>query len=273
MNPAFLTHAGIGGLVGLLGLVFGSFAGLCAYRIPRRIGVVVKHSNCPGCGVRIPAWRNVPVLSYALQRGRCAQCDRRIHWRYPYCEALCALLALACWFRYGAGLSLAAGSLLCCVLVLLSAIDLEHRRLPDRVTLLLLWLGLCFSLTAPEAPFVSPPDAIMGAAAGYGLLWLIDALWRQLGKRPAFGGGDLKLLAAMGAWLGFHGAFAALCAAAVTGSVYHLAHTLLCGAELRSELAFGPFLMLGGIWVLLGPEALMLSGTEFEIPQLLRSLS
>ena len=110
--------------------------------------------------------------------------------------------------------------MLCCLLVLLSAIDLEHRTLPDRLTLPLMWMGLIFSLSAPQAPFASPADAILGACAGYALLWLLDAVWRRLRKRPAFGGGDLKLLAALGAWLGPCGVLGVLAVAAVSGALF-----------------------------------------------------
>ena len=252
-----LPPAWTGALAALLGLSFGSFAGMCAYRLPRQKGIVRERSHCPGCSAKIPAWRNIPVFSYVLQRGRCFACHRRIHWRYLFCEALCALLVWACWRKFGLTLSLPAGTVLCGLLVLLSAVDLEHRTLPDRLTLPLLWLGLLFSLSTPEAPFASPADAIAGATAGYGLLWLVDALWRRLGKRAAFGGGDLKLLAALGAWLGPCGEFGALAVAAVAGALFSVARTLGTGGDLRDALPFGPFLMMGGVWVLLVQDALL----------------
>lgn len=223
---------------------------MCAHRLPRRKEIVRQGSHCPVCGATIPPWRNIPLFSFALQRGRCFACRRRIHWRYVYCEALCAVLTWACWHKFGLDWSLPAGTVLCGFLVLLSAIDLEHRQLPDRLTLTLLWLGLLFSLTGPAAPFASPADAIAGAAAGYGLLWLANAVWRRLGKRAAFGGGDLKLLAALGAWLGPYGAFEALAGAALLGALYGIARLLGKGGDLRDTLPFGPFLMMGGVWVL-----------------------
>ena len=254
---------GFGILAVLLGLVLGSFGGMCAYRLPRGKGIMRQRSYCPACSVAIPAWRNVPLVSYVQQRARCFACANRIHWRYPYCEALCGLLTWACWLRFGYDMSLPAGIALCCFLVLLSAIDLENRTLPDRLTLPLLWLGLLFSVSGPEAPFASPAESIVGASAGYGLLWLVDAFWRQVRKRPGFGGGDLKLLAALGAWLGPCGALVALTAAAVAGALFSLMSALWIGTNLRGELPFGPFLMIGGAWVLLGPDALMLRGTQF----------
>lgn len=269
MNFEIPPPAWTGVFATLFGLAFGSFAGLCAYRLPRREGIVKERSRCPVCGKRIPAWRNIPVISYALQRGRCCNCGLRIHWRYPACEILCALLTWACWLKFGIGWGLPAGTMLCCVLVLLSVIDMEGRLLPDRLTLPLLWLGLVFSLTRPEVPFVSPELAISGAAAGYLLLALADALWRWLSKRGAFGGGDLKLLAALGAWFGPCGAFGALCVASVTGALYAALRMSSTGGDSREELPFGPFLMLGSVWVLLVPATLLPCDSGFSLERFL----
>ncbi|MYA15299.1 MAG: prepilin peptidase [Gammaproteobacteria bacterium] len=250
--PPFL----IGAVVTLFGLALGSFIGMCAYRLPRGAGIVRKRSHCPGCDKAIPVWRNIPLLSYAVQGGRCFACKGAIHWRYPVSEALCALLVWACWRTYGNGLNLAAGTVICCFLVLLSVVDAEHRKLPDRLTLPLLWLGLIFSLTEPAAPFAAPPQAIAGAAGGYSLLYGANGLWGLLRKRAAFGGGDLKLVAALGAWFGPYGALAAIAIAAVTGTLYAVASTLFTRASPNDELPFGPFLMLGSVCTLLIPNPL-----------------
>lgn len=261
MNPEDLPAFLIGGLVILFGLALGSFAGMCAYRLPRGAGIAGRRSHCPACDTAIPAWRNVPLLSYVIQRGRCFACKRVIHWRYPVSEALCGLLAWACWRAYGTGSGVAAGTVLCCFLVLLSVVDAEHRKLPDALTLPLLWLGLILSLTEPESPFAAPPQAIAGAVGGYGFLYLANGLSRLLRRRTAFGGGDLKLLAALGAWFGPCGALVALGVAAVSGSLYVLAAAMLTRVALEDELPFGPFLMLGSICTLLVPNGLVSCAT------------
>ena len=248
--PAFL----VGSLVMLFGLAFGSFVGMCAYRLPRGGGIAGRRSHCPVCDTSIPAWRNIPIVSYAVQGGRCFECKCTIHWRYPVSEALCAGLVWACWITYGLSWSLAAGTVLCCLLVLLSVVDSEHRMLPDTLTLPLLWLGLIFSLTEPEAPFAAPSQAIAGAVGGYGFLYLANGLWRRFRNRTAFGGGDLKLLAALGAWFGPCGAFAALGVAALCGALYALAGNALARVAPEDQLPFGPFLMLGSICTLLIPN-------------------
>ena len=249
MNPVFPTPVAAA-FAGLAGLMFGSFIGMCAYRLPHGKRLTGR-SQCPGCTQLIPAWRNLPLISYAVQKGRCASCGQRIHWRYPVCEAACGALALACWQAFPTGWALIAAFALCLALVLLSVIDIEHFELPDEITRPLLWLGLFFSLT--PARFATPSQAIAGAVLGYGALALINGLWKAIRKREAIGGGDWMLLGALGAWFGPAGAFGVLAAGALTGAAYGLAGTLFAGKTLQQQVPFGPFLALGGIWVLLDP--------------------
>ena len=249
MNPVFPTPVAAA-FAGLAGLLFGSFIGLCVYRLPRGKRITGR-SQCPGCTQMIPAWRNLPLISYAVQRGRCASCGQRIHWRYPTCEAVCGALALACWQAFPIGWALIAAFALCLALVLLSVIDIEHLELPDEITRPLLWLGLLFSLS--PASFTSPSQAIAGAAVGYGVLALVNAVWKAFRKQEAIGGGDWMLLGALGAWFGPIGAFGVLSAAAVMGAVYGLVCSLFAGKSFQEQVPFGPFLALGGIWVLLDP--------------------
>ena len=269
MNFGFLHPAWAGAFAALLGLALGSFAGLCAYRLPRGEEIVTKRSHCPGCGMQLPAWRNIPLVGYALQKGRCVACKGSIHWRYPVCEALCGLLVWACWRKFGMDWSALAAAALCWVLVLLSVIDVERRMLPDSLTLPLLWSGLIFSLTEPQAPFVPPPQAIAGAVGGFGLLALVNSLWRLIAKHAAFGGGDVKLMATLGAWFGPCGAFGAFAAAAITGALYATLRALSKRTVTQEELPFGPFLMLGGLWALLGPNTIRPCRTGFSWAQAL----
>ena len=177
------------------------------YRLPRSLALDKPNSFCPGCRTPI-GWRsNIPLLGFLIQGGRCAHCRERIHWRYPLSELLCAMLALAAWYVFGASPEAMAALLVCAALVALALIDLEHGLLPDRLTLGLLWAGLAYSLApkssaagAPAAlPFPGPGQAIAGAIAGYAFLWLFNRVWRILRKRDGLGLGDCKLLAAMGA--------------------------------------------------------------------------
>ena len=239
------------------------------YRLPRGLALDKPRSFCPGCRTPI-GWRsNIPLISFLLQLGRCAHCSDRIHWRYPLSELLCALLALAAWFAFGASMEAVAAVLFCAALVALALIDFEHGLLPDRLTLGLLWAGLAFSL-APKSsaagmlallPFPGPGQAVAGAIAGYGFLWLFNRVWRRLRNRDGLGLGDCKLLAAMGAWIGLNGLPLALAPAAVAGALTGLVMMALGRSSLSTEIPFGPFLAAGGMFALfLGPDVALMPG-------------
>ncbi|WP_446830391.1 prepilin peptidase [Candidatus Foliamicus sp.] len=248
----------------LIGLILGSFAGMLAYRLPRGLPLDKPGSFCPACRKPVGFQRNLPLVSYALLRGRCARCGHRIHWRYPLSEGLCALLALACWSIYGAGLHAWVALLVCATLVCLALIDLEHGLLPDRLTLGLLWAGLAFSLVPQqvlaasllELPFPAPRQAVAGAIAGYAALWAINQLWRILRKRDGLGRGDMKLVAALGAWTGISGLPLIVGLSAWAGLAVGLTLIVRGRATLSHPLPFGPFLAAGGmIAILWGPKA------------------
>lgn len=252
-----------------VGLALGSFAGMLTYRLPRGLALDKPNSFCPGCRNPIGWRRNIPLLGFLLQRGRCAHCGERIRWRYPLSELLCALLALAAWYVFGVSPEAMAALLVCTVLVALALIDFEHGLLPDRLTLGLLWAGLAYSL-APKSsaagapallPFPGPGQAIAGAITGYAFLWLFNRAWRILRKRDGLGLGDCKLLAAMGAWLGLNGLPLVMVPAAVTGALSGLVMIALGRVSLSQPIPFGPFLAAGGVFALfLGPDVALLLG-------------
>ena len=253
----------------LVGLALGSFAGMLIYRLPRGLALDRPGSFCPGCRTPI-GWRsNIPLIGFLIQGGRCAHCGERIHWRYPLSEGLCALLALAAWYVFGASPEAVAALLVCAALVALALIDFEHGLLPDRLTQGLLWAGLAYSLAPKSAgagatallPFPGPGQAVAGAIAGYAFLWLFNRAWRILRKRDGLGLGDCKLLAAMGAWLGLNGLPLVLAPAAVAGALSGLVMIALGRASLSEPIPFGPFLAAGGVFALfLGPDLALLWG-------------
>lgn len=252
-----------GAFAALIGMVLGSFAGMLAYRLPRGLALDRPGSFCPSCRTPISPSRNLPLLGFLLLRGRCRDCGERIHWRYPASEALCGLLALACWQAFGAGLDAIAALLVCSVLVTLALIDLEHGLLPDRLTLGLLWAGLAYSLVPKQAAgaslfetaFPGPGQAVAGAIAGYALFWFVNRTWRILRKRDGLGQGDLKLVAALGAWTGIGGLPLVVSIAAIAGLAVGLTLILTGRARFSDELPFGPFLAASGMLALfLGPQ-------------------
>jgi leader peptidase (prepilin peptidase) / N-methyltransferase len=211
--------------------------------LPARYNLCVPRSACPHCGHVLRAWENVPVLSYLLLRGRCSACRAPISIRYPLIELASAALAALALFRFGpSGTALAAFGLFAALLAM-SAIDIETRLLPDSLTLPLLWAGLIVNFADT---FSSLRAAVAGAIVGYVFLWCIYWLFRFVRGIEGMGYGDFKLLAALGAWLGWAALPQIVLIAAVTGAVVGLAATWLGRMRFEEPLPFGPFLAAGG---------------------------
>lgn len=212
--------------------------------LPVRYNLCVPSSACPQCGHVLRWWENIPLLSYVLLRGRCAACKTSIGLRYPLVEVgTAAFAALSLWSFGPTGTALAAFGL-CAALVAMSAIDSETRLLPDSLTLPLLWAGLLVNLLDT---FVSLRAAVVGAVVGYVFLWSIYWLFRFVRGVEGMGYGDFKLLAALGAWLGWDALPQIVLVAAVAGAVVGLAATWLGRMRFEEPLPFGPFLAIGGV--------------------------
>ena len=228
----------------------------------KRFNLMTPPSRCPHCGSVIRAWQNIPVLSYLLQRGKCAHCRTPISPRYACVELLTALLSflVARHFINEPG-AMALGLLFTWALVALFFIDMETQYLPDVITLPLLWLGLAVAVLPPlwegREPFIPISEAVIGAMAGYGVLWLAFWGFKLLTGKEGMGYGDFKLLAALGAWQGASVLPFILFASAAMGLAFALARRIGFGRE----MAFGPFLAIAG-WstFLYGPELMALLG-------------
>ena len=272
MNLADLPDPWAIAVAALLGLIVGSFLNVVILRLPvmlrarwdcecrdhlglaetpdrtgARFNLAVPASHCPACGGRIRVWENIPLLSWWLLRGRCAHCAAPISLRYPLVEALSGLLsALAVW-HFGLGAQALAALVLIWILIALAFIDLDHQLLPDDLTLPLLWLGLLISL---EGLFIPLEDAVWGAVAGYGSLWLLFHGFRLLTGKEGMGRGDFKLFAALGAWMGWQ----ALPLIALLGSAAGIVLAVLAermgNRQAGAPIPFGPFLAVGG-WITL----------------------
>ncbi len=230
-------------------------ADLPATAIPEgRFDLVAPGSRCPSCNAPITAAQNIPVLSYLLLRGRCANCKARISPRYPAVELLTAILgAIAAW-RFGIGWEAAAAVLFTFALVAISAIDIDHQIIPDSISLPLLWIGLFLSLWHPlpgsEVLFIDPKDSIAGALAGYLSLWSIYHLFRLLTGKEGMGYGDFKLLAALGAWLGWQMLPLIILLSALVGALVGIALMVFRRHDRNVPIPFGPYLAAAG-WVAL----------------------
>ncbi len=240
-------------ILALLGLSVGSFLNVCVHRLPRGESLVRPASRCPHCGYVLRWYDNIPVLSYALLRGRCRQCRGGIAFRYPALE----LTTLAVFLVHGAvfgwsGL-LVVRLLFACALVVLFAIDLEHHLLPDVITLPGIVAGLAASLAFPPG-IVS---AVIGVLAGGGVLWLIGEAYFRYSGQEGMGGGDVKMLAMIGAFLGWKLVLVTLVLSSVAGSVIGLLVIALKRGGMKYALPYGTFLALGALAASLVGERLV----------------
>jgi leader peptidase (prepilin peptidase)/N-methyltransferase len=221
-----------------LGLAVGSFLNVCVHRLPRGGSVVAPPSACPACGRRIAWYDNVPVLSFLLLRGRCRACGAAISWQYPLVElATAALFALLAARAPALGVLLLQG-LWVAMLVVAAVVDARHMILPDVITLPGIAVGLAARL-AGEQPIL---DGFIGIAAGGGSLLLVAWVYRRLTGVHGMGGGDVKLMAMVGALVGWQAAFEVIFVAAVAGSLVGLVLMATRGAGRRTAIPFGAFL-------------------------------
>lgn len=259
---------------GLLGLIVGSFLNVIIHRLPLMmefawrkecreilelqsgdtqgqappIGLWKPRSHCPECKSSIPAYHNIPVLSWLLLRGRCAHCGACISIRYPVIELLSGLACTAVAWRFGFSLETGAAIMLTWALICLAAIDLRTHFLPDVITLPFLWLGLVLS---PGGYFGTTPTAsIIGAAAGYLTLWSIYHLFRLLTGKEGMGYGDFKLLALFGAWLGWQHLFTVVILSSGVGALVGIALIASGRLDRENPIPFGPFIAAAG-WLTL----------------------
>ena len=217
-----------------------------------RFDLVAPRSRCPSCGSLITALQNVPVISYLFLRGRCANCKTRISARYPLVELMTALLAAICAWHFGPGWEALLAIVLTLTLVPITMIDADTQLIPDAIVLPLMWLGLALSLFHPVAGadtlFISPSDAIVGAMAGYLSLWSIFWVFKLVTGKDGMGYGDFKLLAALGAWLGWQQLPIIIMMSAIVGTVVNVVMIVARGKDRSIPIPFGPYLATAG-WI------------------------
>ena len=260
----------------LIGLVVGSFLNVVIHRIPQmmqresdnymamendeppphadRYNLLAPRSACPACGHQLSAMENIPVLSYLWLRGRCSECRAPISPRYPAVELLTAALSALVVWQLGSSLQGLAALVLVWMLIALTFIDIDTQILPDDLSLPLLWMGLLLNL---NGTFVPLADAVIGAAAGYLSLWCVFWLFRLATGKEGIGYGDFKLLAALGAWLGWTMLPLIVLLSSAIGAIVGLLLILLRGHHRDKPIPFGPFLALAGLVALLYGEALL----------------
>ena len=208
-----------------------------------RYNLFVPRSACPACGARITALQNIPIVSWLALRGKCAACRARIAVRYPVIELLAGLIAAYAVWRYGPSLAALGAMGFGWALLALTAIDLDTQLLPDDITLPLLWAGLLINLGGTFAPLRS---ALIGAVAGYLALWLVYWAFRLATGKEGMGYGDFKLLAAIGAWLGWQKLPMVILLSSVVGAVVGIALIVLARHGREKPIPFGPYLAAAG---------------------------
>ena len=241
-------------IVFLFGLIVGSFLNVCIHRIPRSESILFPPSHCPRCSRRI-TWRdNIPVLSFLLLGGRCRVCREKISPRYPLVELLTAIFSISIFLISSGWIEYFVYFIFTAALIVISFVDLQHRVVPNVISIPGIFLGFLASFLLPRITWV---DSLLGILLGGGIIYLVIAVYYLFTRREGMGGGDLKLLAMIGAFLGWKGAVFSLVAGALAGSVLGLSLILFKGWSRRAQIPIGPFLSLGAAGFLLGGERLV----------------
>ena len=258
----------IGVFVFCVGLIIGSFLNVCIVRIPEGKSIVLPASACPRCGAAIRPYDNIPVLSYLLLGGKCRSCKTKISAMYPIVELLTAIVCFACYRSFGMTIGAAKWAIFSALMIVLVFTDLRERILPDVLNFTGFGLGLLFSLfTAPAdgaalwvasrmlhfsapAPVLSVVDALLGAALGGGLLWLVSEVYFRLRHREGMGLGDVKMMLFAGAFLGVRRTFLTILAGSLLGSVLGAGFMLVRRKGSDYELPFGTFLGMAAVLVM-----------------------
>ena len=280
----------------VLGLLVGSFLNVVIYRVPVMLqrewrqqccefleldestvskeGTAEQHkvfnlvkpdSHCPKCNAPVRAWQNIPIISYLFLRGRCNACKTPISIRYPIIEAVTGLLSALVAWQFGAtALTLALLVLTWC-LVCLTMIDFDHQLLPDNITIPLLWLGLLVNTLLADSG-VSPRDALIGAALGYLSLWGVYWVFKLLTGKEGMGYGDFKLLAAIGAWVGWQHLPVVILLSSFVGAVVGVTLLTVQGKDKSHPIPFGPYLAAAGWLTLLYGDWIVTQYWQWMLP-------
>ena len=277
------------GFVLFIGLTVGSFLNVVIFRLPimmekefklacethfdtqiahdnplppdsEKFNLAIPASTCPKCGHKIKAWENIPVISWILLKAKCSQCKTRISARYPTIEALTGALSVAMAVYLGPTLALFMAVIFLWSLIALTFIDLDTMLLPDQITLPLMWLGLLLSI---NSTFVTPEQAILGAALGYLSLWSVYWVFKLVTGKEGMGYGDFKLLAALGAWTGYAYLPVIIILSSFVGALIGIAMMMTKRTEKGQAIPFGPYLAIAGLITFFFGESIVSSYWQF----------
>jgi leader peptidase (prepilin peptidase)/N-methyltransferase len=267
----------------ILGLLVGSFLNVVIYRLPvmmqnvwqkecdaylveqgkpaiqkktatETFNLAYPNSRCPKCNSAIKPWQNIPILSYVLLKGACAKCKTTISVRYPIIEGVTALLGALVFWHFGASNQALLGLVFVWALISLTMIDVDHYLLPDAITLPLMWLGILVNILGT---YTSLESSVIGAMAGYLSLWSVYWVFKLVTGKEGMGFGDFKLLAALGAWMGWQYLPMIILLSSLVGAVLGIGAILLMGRDKAKPLPFGPYLAVAGFIAFIWGEVLL----------------
>ena len=246
--PPFLAYTA----VLIFGLCIGSFLNVCIFRIPLAKSIVHPPSSCPGCGALIRFYDNIPILSYILLKGRCRQCGAAISLRYPIIELASGLTAVAVFTAFGPSIPALIYFTFISTLWVVALIDIDHRIIPDAISL----PGIpIFFLASLAIPTLTVKDALLGILIGGGSLYAIAWGYSAVKKADGMGGGDIKLLAMIGALIGWKGVLFTLFASSALGTIVGIGIMMATGKNMKLAVPFGPFLSAGAVaYIFFGPR-------------------
>ena len=228
----------------IFGICIGSFLNVCIFRLPEGKSIVHPPSSCPGCGAAIRLYDNIPVLSYFILRGRCRDCHTPIAFRYVLVELLGGLMAVCVYFRFGPGMEGIIYYAFMAALLVITFIDIDHRIIPDVISLPGIPLGVAASFFMPS---LSWADSLIGVLAGGGSLYAVAWGYVRITGKEGMGGGDINLLAMIGAFIGWKGVLLTIFMGSAIGTLVGLAAMLAEKKNMKMRIPFGPFLALGAV--------------------------
>lgn len=234
----------LGAFAFIFGAVVGSFLNVCIFRLPAKMSIVRPLSQCPQCHHPIRFYDNIPLISFALLRGKCRDCGGKISWQYPVVELITAFLSLFLFLKFGFSLSFLAFFVFTTVLIIITFIDLEHQIIPDVLTLPGIPIFFLLAIFVVKIPWL---EAFIGLLIGGGVLYAIAFVYELLTKREGMGGGDIKLLAMIGGFLGWKSLIFILLVSSFTGALVGIAAMIIKKQDMKYAVPFGPFLSLAAV--------------------------
>ena len=231
-------------LLFILGLLWGSFFNVCIIRLPQEKSIVWGRSACPQCHKLIPWYYNIPLVSYAILLGKCNQCKTQISWQYPLIELITGLLFVGLYLHFGLTLEWIFSTIFCSSLLVISVIDLYHQIIPDEISLSGIVVGFLFSFWLGKISWI---ESLSGILVGGGIFLAIAWGYEKMTQREGLGGGDIKLLAMIGAWLGVQSLLVVIITSSLLGSVVGIGTMLFLKKDFKTAIPFGPFLAVGAL--------------------------